>query len=42
MRVKEKKNPYATNKGGKITAPHPDTEAVKAAVVKGGDKDLRG
>ena len=37
---KEKKNPYATNCGGKITAPHPDNEEVKASVIKG-ERDLR-
>lgn len=42
MKVTKEKNPYATNRGGKITAPHPDVEEVKSAAIKGGEKDLRG
>ena len=38
--TKEKKNPYATNRGGKIDAPKPTTAKEPRATVTKGD-DLR-
>ena len=38
--TKEKKNPYATNRGGKIEAPHAPAANDPRATVKKGD-DLR-
>jgi len=34
-------NPYATNRGGKITAPHPQTEEPKAGVIRADDLRVR-
>lgn len=38
--MKEKKNPYATNSGGKIEAPNKPAEQP-AATVRRGNGDLR-
>lgn len=36
-----KQNPYATNSGGVIKAPHPVKDQPKATTKNGGKKDLR-
>ena len=36
-----RKNPYATNQGGQIKAPHPVKDQPKATTKNGGKKDLR-
>ena len=40
MKDNKQNNPYATNKGGKITSPKPQTDEPKASVTKK-QNDLR-